>query len=176
MPRSKQTPEERKASNRLHDIAYRARRKEEQAFKERRAEIQRKYWASLDEEQKKKLRANRVATEQKRTMAKLRQQQRDDRKRGKTGRRPSKVTGDQLFNTVMKALDGKYDMDTRMDIASETLLAFMSGEVSTIKEAVALGMKRHWKMFSKFTTRSLDAEIADGLRLIDLIDSEHERL
>ncbi len=55
------------------------------------------------------------------------------------------------------------------------MVAFLEGDALNIKDAVALGMKRHWRMFSKFTTRSLDAEIAEGLRLIDLIADDAPR-
>lgn len=79
------------------------------------------------------------------------------------------MTGERVWQLTLQALRGKYDEPNRMDIAGEAMLAFLEGDAKNIKDAVALGMKRHWKLFSKFATRSLDAEIAEGLRLIDLI-------
>lgn len=91
---------------------------------------------------------------------------------------PSKepMTGERLYHLTMTALKGRYDEPSRMDIAGEAMLAFLEGDAPNIKDAVALGMKRHWRMFSKFATRSLDAEIAEGLRLIDLIADDAPRV
>ncbi|WP_313350246.1 hypothetical protein [Paracoccus sp. (in: a-proteobacteria)] len=97
------------------------------------------------------------------------------RKAGLVAAKPEPMTGERVWQLTLDALRGKYDEPTRMDIAGEAMVAFLEGDALNIKDAVALGMKRHWRMFSKFTTRSLDAEIAEGLRLIDMIADDAPR-
>lgn len=97
------------------------------------------------------------------------------KKAGLVAAKPEPMTGERVWQLTLEALRGKYDEPNRMDIASEAMVAFLEGDALNIKDAVALGMKRHWRMFSKFTTRSLDAEIAEGLRLIDMIADDAPR-
>lgn len=83
------------------------------------------------------------------------------------------VTTDQMYRDVMVAIPAKYHIDTREDIATEAIILMLDGTATNAAEAVALGIKQHFRLFSKFNTISLDEDRGDGFRLIDRIATDH---
>lgn len=87
------------------------------------------------------------------------------------------VMSDAIYRAVWAALAGIKSYDLREEIASEAVILLLDGTVSCPKEAARLGAKRHWSLFSKFDTISLDehdgflASIADPASL----EMAHER-
>lgn len=65
------------------------------------------------------------------------------------------------------------------DMVSETLLILLEGKASTVEDAVSMGKRNHWQLFSTYRTLSLDTSIsgeAGGERFIDRLVSEENRV
>ncbi|MCL4069016.1 hypothetical protein M3484_20880 [Pseudomonas sp. GX19020] len=62
--------------------------------------------------------------------------------------------------------------DSRDDIASEAMIALLTGEAATPAEAVKIGRKAHYRVFSQFGTVSMDAVMPSGFTLHDVLSVE----
>lgn len=77
------------------------------------------------------------------------------------------------FDQIIKAMPEKWSMDFKEEIATEAMILLLDRTASTVSEAVKLGLKAHNRLYDRFKTVSIDAEQADGFRIIDNIASDH---
>lgn len=77
------------------------------------------------------------------------------------------------FDQIIKAMPAKWSMDFKEEIATEAMILLLDRTATTVSEAVKLGLKTHNRLYDRFKTVSIDAENADGLRIIDTIASDH---
>lgn len=79
---------------------------------------------------------------------------------------------DTAFRSIWDAMPGAWPLAAREDIASEAMILLLEGAAASPAEAVKLGSRRHWSLFTRFGSVSLDEPVREGLTRLDLLAAD----
>ncbi|REF69610.1 hypothetical protein BDD41_2320 [Paracoccus versutus] len=81
----------------------------------------------------------------------------------------AKVRTETIYAQIWALLPDKMSVEWREDIASEAMVLMLAGDCDDPAEAVKLGRTNLNRATSSYGMISLDAEVTEGLRMIDMI-------